>query len=260
MKNAIDAIDSREIDVIYIKQRKERFMEYWNQYNEIQVKIYELLDTITDITNAAELKAEQDRDAENFEQEYFSITTKMEHLILSGQPAVDASNNTQAVVTELHARDISQVHLPKIAIPKFNGNYENWYPFYNTFESMIHSNTRLTNIQKLHYLISSLEGDATHVIQSLEINSDNYQEALDLLKQRYDDRRIITQEHVKALFELTPVAKGSHTALRKLIDDVMRHLRSLKGLDRPTEHWDDLIIYIITTELDMNTIKVRGLG
>jgi len=254
-KNAVDAIDPREIDVIYIKQRKERFAEYWNQYNEIQFKIYELLDTTADITNAAELKAEQDRDAENFEQEYFSITTKMEHLILDGQSAVDTSNNAQTVLVESNARDISQVHLPKISIPRFNGNYENWYPFYNTFESMIHSNTRLTNIQKFHYLISSLEGDATHVIQSLEINSDNYQEALDLLKQRYDDKRIITQEHIKALFDLTPVAKGNHIALRKLIDDVMRHLRSLKGLNRPTEQWDDLIIYLITTKLDTNTIK-----
>jgi len=179
----------------------------------------------------------------------------MERLILNGQPAVDTSNNSQTVLSESHARDISQVHFPKIAIPKFNGNYENWYPFYNTFESMIHSNARLTNIQKFHYLISSLEGDATHVIQSLEINSDNYQEARDLLKQRYDDKRIITQEHIKALFELTPVAKGNHAALRKLIDDVMRYLRSLKGLDRPTDQWDDLIIYIITTKLDMNTIK-----
>jgi len=94
----------------------------------------------------AELKAEQDRDAKNFEQEYFSITTKMEQLILNGQLAVDISNNSQTVVAESHARDISQVHLPKIAIPKFNENYENWYPFYNTFESMIHSNTRQTSI------------------------------------------------------------------------------------------------------------------
>jgi len=35
----------------------------------------------------------------------------------------------------------------------------------------------------------------------------------------------------------------------------MRHLRSLKGLDRPMEHWNNLIIYIITTKLDLNTIK-----
>lgn len=75
---------------------------------------------------------------------------------------------------EGYVRDISQVHLPKIAIPKFSGNYEDWYPFYNTFDSMIHANARLTNIQRFHYLISSLEGDAAHVIKSLEITPDNY--------------------------------------------------------------------------------------
>jgi len=35
MKNAIEAIDPHEIDVIYVKQREGRFIEYWNQYNDL---------------------------------------------------------------------------------------------------------------------------------------------------------------------------------------------------------------------------------
>jgi len=63
-------------------------------------------------------------------------------------------------------------------------------------------------------LISFLEGDVTHVIQPLEINSDNYQETLDLLKQHYDDKYIITQEHIKALFDLTR-GKGQFCIAKK---------------------------------------------
>ncbi|XP_011162883.1 uncharacterized protein LOC105197970 [Solenopsis invicta] len=150
----------------------------------------------------------------------------------------------------LYARDISQVHLPKIAIPKFSGKYEDWYPFHNTFESIIYSNTKLTDIQRFHYLISSLESDAAHVIKSLKTTSDNYHQALDLLKQRYNDKRVIAQEHIKALYELPTVPKGNRNVLRKLIDDVLRHLRSLKNLSRPTERWDDLIVYLIISKLD----------
>ncbi|XP_071640886.1 uncharacterized protein [Temnothorax longispinosus] len=163
--------------------------------------------------------------------------------------------NANANLNEGYVRDISQIHLPKISIPTFSGSYKNWYPFYNTFESMIHLNQRLTNIQRFHYLISSLEGDAAHVIKSLEITSNKYQEALDLLKQRYDDKRMIAQEHIRALYDLPAVTRGNSIALRNLIDDVLRHLRSLKTLGRPTEHWDDLIIHLIITKLDSSIVK-----
>lgn len=86
----------------------------------------------------------------------------------------------------------------------------------------------------------------------MEITSDNYHQALDLLKQRYDDKRVIAQEHIKALYELPTAPKGNHSVLRKLIDDVLRHLRSLKSLGRPTEQWDDLIVYLIISKLDAN--------
>jgi len=51
-----------------------------------------------------------------------------------------------------------------------------------------------------------------------------------------------SQEHIKALYDLPTVTKNNHVALRKLIDDALRHLRSLKSLGRPIEHWNDLII------------------
>jgi len=115
---------------------------------------------------------------------------------------------------------------------------------------MIHLNTKLTNIQRFYYLISSLKGDTAHVIKSLEITPDNYCEALELLKQRYDNKRVISQEYIKALYDLSTITKNNHVALRKLIDDTLCHLRSLKSLDRPIEHWNDLIIHLIVTKLE----------
>lgn len=205
-RNAIEAIDPRLVDVTYVKQRKEKFVEYWNQFNEVQVQIDELLATAMDLDNVEQLKTEQEREYVSFEESYFNIASQIERLL---SPTRDSENANQAPAPQTpclegYVRDISQVHLPKIAIPKFNGNYEDWYPFYNTFESMIYTNTRLTDIQRFHYLISSLEDDAAHVIKSLEITPYNYHEALELLKQRYDDRRVISQEHIKSLYDLTP--------------------------------------------------------
>ncbi|XP_029673850.1 uncharacterized protein LOC115241992 [Formica exsecta] len=260
-RNAIDAINPQTVDITYVKQRKEKFVEYWNLFNVTQGQIDEFLATDMDLENVEELRTEQETEYVNFEENYFCIAGKIERLLsrdykpVDGNEARARSNGEQAPIAEGSVRDISQILLPKIVIPKFNGNYEDWYPFYNTFESMIHANTRLTNSQRFHYLISSLEGDAAHVIESLEITPDNYVEALDLLKQRYDDKRVIAQEHIKALYDLPTVTKGNHTALRKLLDDVLRHLRSLKSLCRPTEHWDDLVVHLVVTKLDSSLVS-----
>lgn len=266
-RTAIDAVDPQAIDVTYVKQRKEKFVGLWDKFNDVQCEIDELLATAIDIENVDELVAEQETECITFEENYFNIAGKIEHLLTNTQqPVVNdvqeqqlVNNAEQPRIAQLptgdQGRDITQMHLPKIAIPKFGGNYEDWYPFYNTFKSIIHSNTRLTDIQKFHYLISSLEGDAAHVIKSLEITAENYTEALSLLKQRYDDKRVIAQEHIKALFDLPTVTKGNFKMLRRLIDDVLRHTRSLKSFGRPTEQWDDLVVHLIVIRLDSNIVS-----
>ncbi|KAJ8962545.1 hypothetical protein NQ318_000937 [Aromia moschata] len=56
-----------------------------------------------------------------------------------------------------------------------------------------------------------------------------------------------------AIFDLPIIQKESHIDLRNLFDNVTKHLRSLKALGEPTEHWDTLIIHIITSKLDNTT-------
>lgn len=220
------------------------------------MQINKLLATAMDLDGTEQLKAEQEREYVAFEENYFNTASKIERLLL---PVSELEIVHQAQVAqpslEGYVRDISQVHLSKIAILKFNGNYEDWYPFYNTFHSMIHTNARLTNIQRFHYLILSLEGDSAHVIKSLEITLDNYNEALELLKQRYDDKRVIAQEHIRALYNLLTVTKSNYITLCKLLDDVLRYLRSLKSLGRPTDYWDDLIVHLIATRLDSSIVS-----
>ncbi|KAJ8953098.1 hypothetical protein NQ318_013440 [Aromia moschata] len=56
-----------------------------------------------------------------------------------------------------------------------------------------------------------------------------------------------------AIFDLPIIQKESHVDLRNLFDNVTKQLRSLKALGEPTEHWDTLIIHIITSKLDNTT-------
>lgn len=120
---------------------------------------------------------------------------------------------------------------------------------------MIHENPMLPNVQKMQYLMSSLTHEAKGITSSLEASDENYHEAWKMLKDRYNDDSLIIQKHVKALFEQPMLTKENYLELRQLLDNVLKHVRALKAMKRPTYQWDDLLIRLITSRMDPTTNK-----
>ncbi|XP_045541793.1 uncharacterized protein LOC106716081 isoform X1 [Papilio machaon] len=138
-------------------------------------------------------------------------------------------------------------------MPTFNGQYDQWLEFRDTFLSLVHNSRDISNIQKFHYLKSSLKGSAELVIDSLEFSSNNYEVAWDLLLNRYDNHKLLIFNHVKSLFNLKAVCNESSSLIRNLIDTVLKNLRALKILGEPTDSWDTLIIYLVASKLDVTS-------
>lgn len=147
------------------------------------------------------------------------------------------------------------VKLPTIQLPKFGGSYERWLEFRDTFSSLIHDNDDIDEINKFHYLRASLEGSAAVVIQSIEFSANNYAVAWKLLCERFDNKRLLIQNHVSALFNIEPITKESSVTLKRVIDQISKNLRALESLGEPVSHWDTLVIYIVTHKLDAKTYR-----
>ncbi|XP_018396273.1 PREDICTED: uncharacterized protein LOC108774620 [Cyphomyrmex costatus] len=186
-----------------LEERRIKLDEYWSQYNTIQAKI-ELLDE------------NEGNDRIGFEEASAGATDTTDITAMSG--AFNRSEN--------HC----SVRLPKLNLPKFSGKYDEWFPFYDSFNSIIHSNASISDIQKLQHLKSTLTGDASGVISALEISAANYQIAWDILKERYDNRRMIVHTHIKAILDLPSLTKEDSTELRRIADGAIRHVQALKAL------------------------------
>jgi len=183
-----------------------------------------------------------DEERHCFEDKYFAIISEFEALIeskLSTSPSAGLSQVSR------HIRDGTPVtqgsgvsdhlKLPRINLPTFAGLFDDWIPFRNMFQSMIDQNAALPDAQKMQYLISSLKGEARDVIGSLEVSNENYAEAWGMLRERYDDSTLIIQKHIRALFEMPAIVKENYLLLRRLLDNILKHLRALKALRRPTD-------------------------
>lgn len=225
----------------------------WDLFNTIQSEIEEV-----EIENAG--RHEEER--KEFERKYFSLAAELESIIQNKTVSahhndlLNFENNLRASREDGNqTNNMSNNHLRlhRINLPTFSGDLEDWIAFRNMFLSTIDGNTLLPAAQKMQYLMGALEGEARDIIGSLDLSEEGYVEAWTLLKDRYDDTKLIMQKHIKALFELPILTKQDPVELRQLLDGSLRHLRALKTLKRPTDQWDNLIIHMISSRLDRKT-------
>ena len=100
---------------------------------------------------------------------------------------------------------------------------------------------------------SPITADAAKLLSSYTITDNNYETALDVLKKRYDNPRMIARAHVQSIFDLPKMRNNHGKDLRKLIEGIEGHRLSLQRLGLPVEHYDLVFIFLVTEQLDLET-------
>ena len=91
---------------------------------------------------------------------------------------------------------ITNVTLPKLKLPTFCEDYKDWNSFFDQFNGAVTSNSQTTNSQNLQYLNTSVKRGAAKLLTSLQITDANFSKAYDILRNRYDNKRLILRTHV----------------------------------------------------------------
>ena len=156
-------------------------------------------------------------------------------MFLDTRITVLIEGNRSSIPSTTKAIDFPEgkMHLPQIRLPAFDGQFENWNAFYNTFNSTTDKNDCLTPLQKFHYLRASLTGEAANCVNSLIFHEENYPKALSLLKRRYDRPRRIVSCHGLAIMNYPKLTQCSPMALGDLANVVRQHIDALNSLGKP---------------------------
>ena len=146
-----------------------------------------------------------------------------------------------------------KIKIPELKISKFDGDVINWQTFWQQFESAIHLNETLDNINKFNYLLQYLCEEARSSISGLSITSETYLEAIDLLKQRYGNTQILISAYTKKLV-LLPMIRGDNDiqGLRLLHDQIECSMRNLRSLDVDISTYGVLLVPLVTEKLPNN--------
>lgn len=148
---------------------------------------------------------------------------------------------------------VQKTRLPIIQIPTFSGVYTEWPDFFSMFETVVGADEDLTKIEKFQHLKTCLAGAALDAIRSLEISETNFDKAIEILKNRFDNKRLNFQAHIRDIVAIGKVESGSVGKLRNLSDSVNSHLRALLTMGTKEQIADCLLIHIIGRKLDTAT-------
>lgn len=176
-----------------------------------------------------------------FNDDYYYIQALYEQLI------VDSSFTENK---ESHCK----VRLPKLELPTFDGDLRQWQTYSDVFDSLIHNNTALSDIDKYNYLISSLKGNALSVVKCTPITSANYLIAYSALRKRYENKRLIAAAHWQTIERTKRInVVDNLMGLRVLIDTFSENLSALENLNFPVKQWDFVVFSMLFDRLDSVT-------
>ncbi|XP_011883727.1 PREDICTED: uncharacterized protein LOC105570885, partial [Vollenhovia emeryi] len=114
-----------------LEERRTKLNDNWSEYQNVQLQI-ETLD-----------KGESTH-RNDFENAFYTLAARIRELLVpqvlprsETTPSPSLSN-----VSEI-PRATTHVRLPKLELPVFSGKYEEWTPFFDAFQSIIHANASI---------------------------------------------------------------------------------------------------------------------
>ena len=152
-------------------------------------------------------------------------------------------------ISTVSSRGNGHSKLPKLNLPKFNGDVTSYFSFWEGFRDAIHTNPEIPPSMKFSYLKSYLDGPAARAIEGLPVTEGNYQSAVDILHDRFGKKQKIISKHMDELLRIPPCNNDKIGQLRFVYDKINIHVRGLKALGIDSGQYGSLLIPVILSRV-----------
>ncbi|UYV78825.1 K02A2.6-like, partial [Cordylochernes scorpioides] len=203
---------------------------FQQEVNERKISVNQVINTLLE----SELDDTQHDDYSKAKKDIFNMLVSIEEAL----SLIETKENTHSD----KQLPESNVNLPKINLPIFNGDSANWLSFREIFNSTINSNQTLTEIQKFQYLNASVKGPAEKLIRGFPISDKNYQQAWDTLCNRFNNRRELAFSQINKIFSIRPLKSITTGSLYEILDVCNEGIRNLSVLGLEKNTLTDLIL------------------
>lgn len=122
----------------------------------------------------------------------------------------------------------TRAQYPPIQIKRFSGKMDDWIPFWETYRVLVHEEDTMDKVEKFNILESHLDGMAKEIIAGLQITERGYDDAIDLLLNKYgDSRKLIRALNHEIMSLETSENVDADEKLQLQIEKICRKLAAL---------------------------------
>lgn len=150
--------------------------------------------------------------------------------------------------------------LPKLELKKFDGDVRNWILFWGKFKK-IHEDNDIDLEDKFQYLLQSMElgSAARELVESFPPSGNNYEKAINQLKNRFARDEILIEVYVRELLSLVlnqAMKNKSGMTLSTLFDKLETQLRALESLGVTSDKYAAMLYPLAESALPEDVLKV----
>lgn len=143
-----------------------------------------------------------------------------------------------------------EAKLPKLSLKPFDGKVENWISFIQLFDSLVHKRD-MPNVEKLHYLLSSVEGNAYNLIKNFPLTEESYLDAYSALNKYYNRKRQIAFTYYDKLLNCESIKTKSSLELERVHRTFAENLAILDKYQLPDTNF--MMFHLLWSKLDRFT-------
>lgn len=110
--------------------------------------------------------------------------------------------------------------------------------------------TAITDVERLHYLKTSLKGEAELLVRHLTTTGENFQRAWLILSEHYANKRLLVRSHLATLTALPKMKGKSALKMRTVFHGLTTTVSALESIERPISDCSDLLVHLMIELLD----------
>ncbi|KAF9407568.1 hypothetical protein HW555_012450, partial [Spodoptera exigua] len=105
----------------------------------------------------------------------------------------------------------------------------------------------------LSYLKGKLKGEAERLIYHLNVSSENYDTAWEILVHRYNNEQALFTHQIEIFLNQPNIQKQSSSEIKRLYDTTTECIHAIHNLGVNTNAWDPLLVHLLCKKLDTDT-------
>ncbi|XP_063990388.1 uncharacterized protein LOC135169371 [Diachasmimorpha longicaudata] len=241
----------RTLTVAELQSKLDMLENHWALFDSLHLKLLMAKDN-EEVLDHAYVKEEV---YDKCLSMYSAARSTFIGLIKGLDDSIDLSESFRRPSVAPPPASVAHRQLPKISLPTFSGTFSEWTPYKDLFLSMVVGSSALSTVEKFHYLLTSLTGEPKQLISTLPVTEDAFLPAWNALLARYENKRRLVSIQLGKLFAAPRFINRTAKEYNALLNSVAEAVTALESLGRPVEHWDDMLVHLVSKRLDAKMLE-----